>query len=120
MAIRAVIVDDDDDTVQVFSEYLKIKGMDVVGTGSNGKDAVELYQKFKPDVIILDMLMPEYDGVYAIKNIKTEFPNANIIVVSAYPEQCHIAEHEVTAVFLKPYKIDEIMDVIENSVKVST
>ena len=42
--VRAIVVDDDNDTVEVFTDYLKIKGIDVVGTGSNGKQAFELYQ----------------------------------------------------------------------------
>lgn len=68
--LRAIVVDDDKDTVDVFTDYLKIKGVDVVGTGSDGKEAFELYQNLKPDVVILDMKMPQYDGKYAIDKIK--------------------------------------------------
>ena len=48
------MVDDDSDTVEVFTDYLKIKGVDVVGTGSDGKEAFELYQSLKPDIVILE------------------------------------------------------------------
>ena len=110
--VRAIVVDDDEDTVVVFTDYLKIKGIDVVGTGSNGKQAFELYQKHKPDIVILDMKMPEFDGKYAIDKIKKEDPNAKIIVVTGYHDYDKI-EEEVEAVFYKPYEIDEIISAIK-------
>lgn len=102
------MVDDDEDTVDVFKDYLKIKGVDVVGTGSNGKEAFDLFQELKPDILILDMKMPEYDGKYAIDKIKKHDPNAKIIVVTGYHDY-ELAEGEVSAIFYKPYEIDEIM-----------
>lgn len=110
--VKAIVVDDDSDTVEVFTDYLKIKGIDVVGTGSNGKQAFELYQSHKPDIVILDMKMPEFDGKYAIDKIKKEDPNAKIIVVTGYHEYDKI-EDEVAAVFYKPYEIDEIIAAIK-------
>jgi len=112
MSIRAIVVDDDKDTVKVFTDYLKIKGIDIVGTGSDGKEAFELYQNLKPDIVILDMKMPQYSGKYAIDKIKKEDPNAKIIVVTGYHDY-ELAEDEVTAIFYKPYEIDEIMTVIK-------
>ena len=53
-----IIVDDDQDTVEVFCEYLTIKGIDVIGIGHNGREAIELYQELKPDVVLSDVLMP--------------------------------------------------------------
>jgi len=109
---RVIVVDDDPDTVEVFSEYLKLKGIDIVGTGSDGKEAVELYQEFKPDIVILDMKMPEYDGMYAIQHIKKEDPNAKIIIVTGYHDY-NLDENDVSAIFYKPYEIDEIMSAIK-------
>ena len=54
--ITSIVIDDDLDTVELFSEYLEIKGIHVVGKGYDGKEAVELYQKLKPDVIFLDKI----------------------------------------------------------------
>ena len=81
-----IIVDDDRDTLEVFSEYLRMKGVKVLGQGRNGKEAVELYQKFKPDIAILDMRMPEFDGKYAIDEIKKIDSDAQIIVVTGFTE----------------------------------
>ena len=114
--VKVIVVDDDVDTTKVFAEYLEIKGINVVGTGHDGKEAVDLFKKFRPDIVILDMLMPEYDGKYAIDEIKKEDPNAKIIVVSGYYERYKLEENEVVAIFDKPYNIDEILEAIKKSI----
>ena len=115
---RVIIVDDDKDTVEIFSTFLKLKGIDVVGKGYNGLEAVRLYKDLKPDIAILDMKMPEYDGKYAIDNIRREDPLARIIVVTGYseykPEELHVDE-----VFYKPYTIDSILDAIKKITLIS-
>ena len=113
--VRAIVVDDDLDTVEVFSQYLSLKGIEVVGTGNNGKEAFELYQEFKPDVVLLDMKMPEFDGQYAIDKITKLDPNAKIIVVTGYHDY-KINENQVAAIFYKPYEINEIMSAIQKIV----
>ena len=64
--IRAIIVDDDKDTVLLFSELLQSNNIQVVGTGYNGQDAAFLYQKLKPDIVFLDVIMPVYDMVFMV------------------------------------------------------
>ena len=56
MLIRAVIIDDDKETIQLFSELLSSNGIKIVGKGYNGQDAVFLYQKLNPDILFLDVL----------------------------------------------------------------
>ena len=109
---RVTVVDDDKDTVDIFSEFLKIYGIEVVGTGHNGKQAIELYKELKPDITILDMKMPEYDGKYAIDGIKEINPDAHIIVVTGFSEYSK-ADLQVDALFYKPYEINEILKAIK-------
>ena len=111
--VNVIVVDDDVDSAKVFAEYLEIKGINVVGTGHDGKEAVDLFKKLHPDIVILDMLMPEYDGKYAIEKIKKEDPNAKIIVVSGYYDRYKLEENEVAAIFDKPYEIDKILEAIK-------
>lgn len=114
--VRVIIVDDDVDTVAVFSEYLEIKGIEVIGRGYGGKEAVELYGRLAPDIVLLDIMMPEYDGFYALMEIKKMDPNAKVIMVTAdltYDAE-KLLELGVSAIVYKPYDIDEIIQTIQN------
>jgi len=104
--VTSIIVDDDFDTVEVFSEYLELSGINVVGKGYNGKDAVDLYQKLKPDVVFLDVLMPDYDGFYALKKIRQLDHDAKIIMVTASltaQTSDELKDLNASAIIYKPY-----------------
>ena len=78
--IKAVVADDDKETVKLFSELLQGHGIKVVGKGFNGQDAVFLYQKLKPDVTFLDVTMPVFNGVYALEKIRELSADAIVII----------------------------------------
>jgi len=81
--ISVIVVDDDKDIVSMLCELLQIGGVNVIGVGYNGKEAVELYQKLKPDIVFLDIMMPRYDGFYAIENIRLVNKHAKILMITA-------------------------------------
>lgn len=111
----AIVIDDDTDTVDVFCDYLEIKNVQVLGKGHNGKIAVELYQKFRPDIVFLDLMMPEYDGLYALENIRRIDPESKIVIVTADLREDtakKLASLKPTSVFIKPYDIDKISQII--------
>jgi DNA-binding NarL/FixJ family response regulator len=112
----AIVVDDDTDTVEVFCDYLALKNVQVLGRGSNGKSAVELYQKHKPDFVFLDLMMPEYDGFYALERIRSLDPTAKIIVVTADVREetmSRLSKLKPTEVFIKPYDVNKIVQLLE-------
>jgi CheY-like chemotaxis protein len=112
--VRVIVIDDDIDTVEVFCEYLEIKEIQVLGRGYDGKDAVELYEKLKPDIVLLDIMMPEYDGFYALENIKKINPEAKVIAVTAdlsYDAE-KLGRLKTSAVVFKPYEIDRVIETI--------
>jgi len=76
------VIDDDQDIVSIFCELLNMNHVDVLSTGSDGKDAVELFDKFNPDVVFTDLNMPKYDGYYAVESIKDKNPSAKLIVIT--------------------------------------
>ena len=80
---KVIVVDDDVDTVEVFCEYLGIKGVEVLGRGYNGREAVQLYKEKNPDIVLCDVMMPEFDGFYALDQIRQINPNSKIIMVTA-------------------------------------
>ena len=84
--IRTIVVEDDIELRELFVELLRAYNIEVVGTGSNGKEAEELYQIHHPDVVFMDISMPLYDGYYGIGRIKEHDKNAKIIVISGPSE----------------------------------
>ena len=113
--ISAIVIDDEKDVLEVFCEYLKVKNVNVLEKGRNGKEAVELYQKLKPDVVLMDLIMPQYDGFYGIENIRKYDPASKIIIFSASltPEYIDkLRKMKVSGISIKPYDMDRIIDLI--------
>jgi two-component system chemotaxis response regulator CheY len=84
MSKTVVVVDDSKFLVkQIVDFFEKQLGLQVLGTGNDGNEAIELYKKHKPDLITLDITMPNKDGMEAMKEILKEFPDANVLMISA-------------------------------------
>ncbi len=110
-----IIIDDDVDAVETLKEYFEASKIDVLSCGFNGKDAVELYKKHSPDVVLLDLAMPEFDGFYAIENIQKINPKAKIIILTGSVDaesKEKLDVHQIDTIFLKPYKITELATII--------
>ena len=113
--VSCVIIDDNQDIVDVFCDLLNLIGLDVLATGTDGMDAVKLYEKHRPDLIFIDLLMPRYDGFYAIKNIKDADPNAKIVVMTGdltMNESDLLDSHKVTMVIYKPFDVYKIKQIV--------
>jgi two-component system chemotaxis response regulator CheY len=82
MAQSVIVIDDDEDTARLFSEFLEEHGIQVSGKGYDGKTAIELYQEKKPDCVLIDIMMTNGSGFHAIKKIRDINPNAKIIAVT--------------------------------------
>ena len=116
MTLNVIVVEDDFDSLEVLSEYLSLKELNVLAKAKNGKEAVEIYQKFKPDIVLLDVLMPGYDGFYAVEKIKEVDPSAKIIFVTAAtmgPTQRKLFDYDVDGIIFKPFEMDYLMNSIE-------
>ena len=109
---KVIIIDDDSDAIQVFRELLEAYEIQVVGTGHSGNEAVDLYQKLRPDVVLLEMKMPEVNGRNAIKEIKEFDSDAKIIIISGQGN-FDFREENVYAFFPKPYDIKKIVEAIK-------
>ncbi len=112
--IRAVIIDDDKDTIQLFSDLLESNGIKIVGKGYNGQDAVFLYQKLRPDILFLDVLMPVYDGVFALKKIRESHPESVIVTIFdklSIGKEIEINRLKPSAIIKEPIDVDDILRV---------
>lgn len=115
---RVIIVDDEVDLATVLSDYLVIKGIDVVGTGVNGRDAVDLCIKHRPDFVILDLSMPDFDGFYALEEIYKIDSAAKIIVITGLLDeftQNTLDKYKIFASFIKPTNPIDIVNCINNA-----
>jgi DNA-binding NarL/FixJ family response regulator len=84
MTKTVVIVDDSKFIIDQLSHFMEDKlGFQVLGSGYDGNDAVALYRKHRPDLLLLDICMPIKDGKTATKEILDEFKEAKILIVSA-------------------------------------
>jgi len=113
--VSVIVIDDEKDVLEVFCEYLKVKNVNVLAEGRNGKDAVELYQKLKPDVVLMDLVMPQYDGFYGIENIRKYDPDSKIIIFSASLTPGYVdilRKMKVSGISIKPYDMERIIDLI--------
>ncbi len=110
--IRAIVVDDEVDVREIFIELLQMNDVQVVASGKNGKEAVDLYKTHKPDFVFLDYLMPEYDGLYAIEKISEFDPNAKIILVSGSYFENNVLGDVVKKIIKKPIDITEVLKAI--------
>lgn len=79
-----VIVDDSKfQTMQLGRFFADVLGFNVLASGENGEEAVELYRRHQPDLLTMDLTMPKLDGRGALSRIIQEFPDAKVLVISA-------------------------------------
>ena len=116
----AVIVDDDESITEVFNELLQSIGLNIVGIGFNGNDAVNLYKKLLPDIVFTDIMMPETDGFYAIEKIRELNPDAKIVAVTAdlsRETDEKLNKMKVTSIIHKPFDIQDIKKLLNKIFK---
>ena len=83
MAKTLVVTDDAAIIRQKVKQAARSSGWEIVGEARNGKEAVERYTELRPTAMTIDLVMPEYDGIYALREIMALDPDAKVIVVSA-------------------------------------
>jgi len=117
MAIRVLIADDHHVVRRGLVFFLKTQEMiEVVGEAANGKEAVELARKLNPDLILMDLIMPEMDGIQATKIIKSEIPEIKIMMLTSFSDQEHVipaVEAGASGYQLKDIQPDELVSSIK-------
>jgi len=91
--VRVLIADDQ----TLFREGIKDlleneKMVEVVGEAVDGQDAIRQAKKLKPDVILMDIKLPQIDGISATRQIRKECPNTNVLILSSYEDEAHVME----------------------------
>jgi len=112
-----LVVDDNSDVRSLLVELLELKNFQVVGTGRNGSDAVTLYGKLKPDITLLDVVMPDTDGLYALDHIREMNSDAAVIMITTDLSQDtakKLEDLKATAVVYKPFDINDLVKIIHD------
>jgi two-component system chemotaxis response regulator CheY len=119
MATRVLITDDALFMRTTLKNMLTKNGYEVVGEAANGREAVELYEQIRPDVVTMDITMPEMDGITAVKEIRKIDSGANIIMCSAMGQKNMVLE-AITAgakdFIVKPFQPDKVIESIQKLV----
>lgn len=92
MGLRVLIVDDAIFMRRMIADILKKEGFEIVGEAGTGAQAVEKYRELQPDLVTMDIIMPDMSGIDAVREIIKEFANAKILMVSAMGQQSLVVE----------------------------
>lgn len=118
MAGRVMIVDDAAFMRMMLKDVLTKNGFEVVGEAENGQKAVEKYRELTPDLVIMDITMPEIDGIQAVKLIRAESPNAKVIMCSAMGQQAMVIEAIQAGAkdfIVKPFQADRVVEAVKKA-----
>ncbi len=118
MSNKVLIVDDAAFMRMMIKEILTKNGYTVVGEASDGAQAVEKYKELGPDLVTMDITMPEMDGITALKEIKKIDPNARIIMCSAMGQQAMVIDAIQAGAkdfIVKPFQADRVIEAIKKT-----
>ncbi|MGB9003314.1 MAG: response regulator, partial [Nitrosotalea sp.] len=83
---------------------------------SNGKDALELYKLHNPDIVFIDYIMPQYDGLYGAEKIKEFDPHAKIVLVSGSYIEKERLDNLANVILKKPIEINDVISTINKMI----
>ena len=119
MAKNILIVDDAAFMRMMIKDILTKNGYNVAGEAENGAKAVEKYNELKPDLVLMDITMPEMDGIQALKKIKENDGGAMVIMCSAMGQQAMVIESIQSGAkdfIVKPFQADRVLEAVKKAI----
>ena len=119
MAKNILICDDAAFMRLMIKDILTKNGYNVAGEAENGLKAVEKYNELKPDLVLMDITMPEMDGIQALKTIKSGDPSAMVIMCSAMGQQAMVIESIQAGAkdfIVKPFQAERVLEAVKKVV----
>jgi two-component system chemotaxis response regulator CheY len=118
VSAKILIVDDAAFMRMMIKDILSKNGFDVVGEAANGDEAVDRYKELTPDLVTMDITMPEKDGIAALKEIKKINPAAKVIMCSAMGQQAMVIDAIQAGAkdfIVKPFQADRVLEAINKA-----
>ena len=119
MGKNILVVDDAAFMRMMIKDILTKNGYTVVGEAENGVKALEKYNELKPDLVLMDITMPEKDGIQALKDIKAADSAARVIMCSAMGQQAMVIEAIQSGAkdfIVKPFQADRVLEAVKKVV----
>ncbi|WP_352419612.1 response regulator [Proteiniborus sp.] len=119
MANGILIVDDAAFMRMMIKDILTKNGFNVAGEAENGAKAIERYKELSPDLVIMDITMPEVDGIQAVKEIKKIDSTAKIVMCSAMGQQAMVIEAIQAGAkdfIVKPFQADRVIEAVKKAI----
>ncbi len=110
-----ILITDDAAFMRMILKDILVKNGHTIIEATNGLDAIKKYKDEKPNLVTMDITMPEMDGIEALKQIKNFDPNANVIMCSAMGQQAMVIESIQAGAkdfIVKPFQQDRVLDAI--------
>ncbi|MBI5415901.1 MAG: response regulator [Candidatus Omnitrophica bacterium] len=118
MAHRILIVDDAPIIRLMLKDILTVNGYSVVGEGNDGNEAIEKFKELSPDLVTMDITMPEKDGIRALQEILAIDQNAKVIVITAIDQRDSLMEAiraGATDYIIKPFETDRVLSAVRRA-----
>ena len=118
MAHKILIVDDAAFMRMMIKDILSKNGFEIVGEAADGIQAIEKYKETMPDLVTMDITMPEMDGITALKEIKKMNPSAKVIMCSAMGQQSMVIDAIQAGArdfIVKPFQADRVLEAINKT-----
>jgi len=117
-----ILIADDAKVIRItLKKHLEALGHTIVGEAKNGQEAIELYDKYQPDLVTMDVTMPEVNdiknGIEAMVKIRDKYPEAHVVVITSHGEKKLVIEaisKGAKGYILKPITKEKLYDIIAN------
>ena len=115
---KIIIVDDNDLIRTLLRGILRAEECEIIGEARNGTLALELIEKSKPDIVLLDVLMPEMDGLETLQNIKQQYPEIVVVMITGSPSKDNVQESiqgGASGFIVKPFNSAKVIETLKRA-----